>query len=928
MKRFRELVLRFGGLFNKQRKDRELDEEIESHVQMHIEDNLRLGMTAEEARRQAMIQLGGIESTKEAYRDQRGLPILETLWQDVRFGTRMLSNNPGFTAVAVLTLVLGIGANTAIFSVVNGVLLKPLPYEKPGQLVQVWEAPQPGKWDAISPGAFTDWKEGGTSLEALSLVNGAVMNLAGEGHPERLSGLMVSASYLQVLRLQPVLGRGFLPDEDKPGHDNKVVVIAHGLWQRYFGADPSVIARAIRLNGEQRTVIGVLPPKAALSGWPLQDDWQFLIPFAFPPDVSPTTREDHRYAVVARLKPTATLEQAQAELSAIKQRMQSLYPKWKENWGVMVVPLREQITGNVKPTLLVLMGAVGLVPLIACANVANLLLAKAASRQKEMAIRAALGASRWRVIRQVLTESSLLALLGGLLGVGLSWLGVEVLSQWSGATLPRVEEIALDARVLAFSLLASIGTGLLFGLVPALRVSAPDLNDTLKEGGRGSTGSHSRVRSGIIVAEVALALMLLAGAGLLVRSFFRLLNVDPGFDPRNTLTMDLSVPSARYPSDDDRARFFQQICERLEAVPGVEAAGRASSLPMLGWSSETNVKVPGRANHPEPGYSARWDSAAGNYFNALGIPLLRGRNFTARDNSRSAPPVVVVNEALAAKIFPNEDPLGKRLRFWNCWSVGVIKHLSAVNLPRAEEIGVDLRVLGFALCVSLAAGVAFGLVPALQSSRPNLNDMLKEGARSSGAGPRNRFQSGLIVAEVALSLILLVGAGLLLNSFVRLSNIPSGVNTRNVLTMQVALSDKKYLDSERRAAFFERALERIENLPGVEAAGVTGTMPMAGWWQNTTFSIIGRAGQPAVGYNTDFDFCTPDYFRAAGIPLVKGRGFTMRDKVGAPGVVIINEALAREHFPNEEPLGKRIHLELFTGKIDAGWEIVGIVGNV
>jgi len=662
---FHKLRLRFRALFQKEKLDARMDDEMRSHIEMQTQENIEAGMKPEEARYAALKQFGWVESIKDTCREQRGVSWIENLGQDIRYGARMLRKNPGFTTVAVLTLALGIGTNTAIFSVLNGVLLKPLPYEKPGQLVQVWEAPQPGKWSAVTPGAFADWKEGSTSLEALSLVTATAMNLAGEGQPERLSGLMVSAGYLKVLRLQPVLGRGFLPDDDKPGGDNKVVVIAHGLWQQHFGADPGVIGHAIRLNGEPHTVIGVLPPKTALSGWPQQGDWQFLIPFAFPPDVSPTTREDHRYAVVARLKPTATPEQAQAELSAIKQRMQSLYPKWKENWGVMMVPLREQITGNVKPTLLVLMGAVGFVLLIACANVANLLLAKVASRRKEMAIRAALGASRWRVIRQVLTESSLLALFGGFLGVGLAWCGVEVLSQWRGVTLPRVEEIALDLRVLTFSLLAAVGTGLLFGLVPALQVSAPNLNDTLKEGGRGSTGSHSRVRSGIIVAEVALALMLLAGAGLLVRSFFGLLNVDPGFDPRNTLAMDLHVPPGRYPSDDDRARFFQQLCERLEAVPGVEAVGRASSLPMLGWSSETNVKVPGRANQPEPGYSARWDSAVGNYFNALGIPLLRGRNFTARDNSRSAPPVVVVNEALAAKIFPNEDPLGKRLRFWN-----------------------------------------------------------------------------------------------------------------------------------------------------------------------------------------------------------------------------------------------------------------------
>jgi putative ABC transport system permease protein len=590
------------------------------------------------------------------------------MFQDLRYGLRMLLKNPGFTAVAVFTLALGIGANTAIFSVVNGVLLKPLPYDRPGQLVQVWETQQSGRPNgAVSPGAFSDWREGNTTLEALSLIVGAVMNLAGEGKVETVHGLMVSATYLQILRLQPALGRGFSPDEDRPGGNNKVVIIGHGLWQRRFGADPNIIGRALRLNSEPHTVIGVLPSKSALPGWVNQeDDEQFLIPFAFSAGISPTERGDHRYRVIARLKPATAIEQSQAELISIKQRLQSLYPTWKAHWGVMLVPLHEQITGNVKPTLLMLMGAVGCVLLIACANVANLLLAKAASRQKEMAIRAALGASRLRVIRQVLTESSLLALLGGSLGVGLAYCGVKALSHWGSATLPRTEEIALDARVLAFSLFASVITGLLFGLVPALQISTPKLNNTLKEGGRGSTaGLQDRVRGGLIIAEVALALTLLAGAGLLVRSFFGLLNVDPGFNPNNTLAMDLSIPPARYSSDYDRARFFLRIFERLEALPGVEAAGITSNLPMLGWTSDTFVNVPGRPNQPDPGYNARYNSASGNYFDALGIPLLRGRDFTDRDNFRDAPPVIVINEALAEKIFPGEDPLGKRLRFWN-----------------------------------------------------------------------------------------------------------------------------------------------------------------------------------------------------------------------------------------------------------------------
>jgi predicted permease len=714
------------------RFDRELEEEMRFHLEMKAEENLAAGISPEEARYAAQRQFGNQTLLQEVSRDMWGFRSLETLAQDLRYGLRMMFKNPGFTAVAVLTLTLGIGANTAIFSVVNAVLLKPLPYAQPGQLVQVWEARQPGKPNgSVSPGAFTDWKEGNTTLEALSLVDETEMNLTGEGQPESVRGLMVSASYLQILRLQPALGRGFLHNEEGQGRDNKVVVIAHALWQRRFGADPSVIGRAIRLNGEPHTVVGVLPPKAALSGWlNLSDDRQFLIPFAFDSDISPTSRVDHRFTVVARLKPAVTLEQAQIELTAIKQRLQALYPKWKENWGVMLVPLHEQVTGKVKPTLLVLMGAVGFVLLIACANVANLLLAKAASRQKEMVIRAALGASRWRIIRQVLTESSLLALFGGLLGIGLAYWGVEALSRWSGDALPQVEEIALDARVLVFSLLVSVVTGILFGLVPALQVSALSLNHTLKEGGRSSTMDlQGRVRGGLIVAEVALALTLLIGAGLLVRSLFGLLNVDPGFNPRNTLVMDVPAPTAKFPSDDDRARFLQQICERVESLPGVEAAGMTSNLPMMGWSSDTFVKVLGRPNQPEPGYSARYGSAAGHYFSAQGIPLLRGRDFSDRDNSRSAPPVIVINEALANKIFPNEDPLGKRLRFWNYqgrdldWEiVGIVGNVRQNQLDDSRMDRLYLPAVSLPASGSL---VVRGTAPPLGLSESIRKEILK-----------------------------------------------------------------------------------------------------------------------------------------------------------------------------------------------------------
>jgi putative ABC transport system permease protein len=596
----------------------------------------------------------------------------EEMFQDLRYGVRMLLKNPGFTAVAALTLALGIGANTAIFSVVNGVLLKPLPYDQPGQLVNLWEA-APWGLSPVSPGAFTDWRDGAEGLEALSVVRGASMNLSGDGQPERLVGLTVSSSYLRVLRIQPMLGRGFLPGEDKPEGDNKVVVISHELWQRRFGADPGVVGRAIRLNSEPHTVIGVLPPKAALAGQDRNEDRQFLIPFVFGAGEEHTTRGNHLFNVIARLKTAVTREQAQAELTAIKQRLQSLYPKDKEDWTVKAAPLHESVTGKVKPTLLMLMGAVGFVLLIACANVANLLLAKAASRRKEISIRVALGASRLRVIRQVLTESSLLGLLGGSLGVLLASWGTQALSDWSGGALPRVEEVAVDGRALSFSLLISVGAGLLFGLVPALQVSAPNLNETLKEGSRGSgAGAGHRMRSALIVAEVALALVLLAGAGLLVRSLFQLLDVELGFNPQNTLAMDLSLPKTKYPdSSDARSRFLHSIFEKLEGLPGVEAAGMISSSPMSGVYNGTELK---RADRPEQNYHSAFNSVSGDYFSAQGIPLLRGRVFSERDDftndqnfakERINQLVVIINEALAKRIFPNEDPLGKRVRFFN-----------------------------------------------------------------------------------------------------------------------------------------------------------------------------------------------------------------------------------------------------------------------
>jgi len=596
---------------------------------------------------------------------------------DLKFAFRQLLKNPGFTAVAVLTLALGIGANTAIFSVVDAVLLKALPYDDPRQLVQVWEAPQPGKRNSVSPGAFLDWKEHAKVFDSLSLVDETEKNLTGNGEPERIKGLAMSARGLEMLRVRPLLGRTFTSQEDQAGSD-KVIVLTHRFWTRRFGGNPGVIDQTLQLSDQTYAVIGVLPPRSLL--W---EEAEFVIPFTLVPGEA-NQRSANWLKVMGRLKPGVRVEQAQVAMNALSAQLKPLYPVHKKDWGVTVVEMREQLTGDIKPTLLILLGAVSLVLLVACGNVASLLLAKASGRQKEMAIRAALGATRWHIIRPLLTETVLLSLAGGALGILLAY-----------------------------------------------------------------------------------------------------------------------------------------------------------------------------------------------------------------------------------------------------WSVGTIRQLTAINLPRAQEIGVDLPALGFALFVSVITGMVMGLVPALQISRPDLNETLKEGARGWAAGRRNQVRGALIAAEVALSLVLLIGAGLLLNSFVRISFVPPGINPENGLAMRIALPEKKYPNAERRAAFFEQVIERIDRLPGIDGSGVTQTLPLAGYCPEIAFAISAPPLPGETVYPVDYDFCTAGYFQAVGIPLLKGRTFQPNDKVGAPGVVIVNEALAREYFPSEDPLGKRLYLvEPVPGKTAAGWEIVGIVGNV
>jgi predicted permease len=679
VKTLRTIWSRIRWLWQRREVKREIDEELRFHLEQRTAENVAAGMAPEAAAREARKRFGNVQSVREECCETRGASFGETTLQDIRFGLRMLRKNPGFTTVAVLTLALGIGACTAIFSVVNGVLLKALPYDQPGQLVQLWEDPS-GKgreWNSVAGAQFADWKEQTTMMEGISVIRRVNLNLTGEVRPERLSVHKVSANYLQILRMRPFLGRGFLPDEDQPGKD-RVVVLTHRLWQQYFGGATNLVGRAIRLDSESYTVIGILPSKPEL---PLECD--ALVPFVFGSESWHRYRGDHRLRVIGRLKPGATLEQARAEMAAITQRIKPSYPSWKKDWGVTVVPMHEQLTGAIRPQLWVLFGAVGFVLLIACANVAGLLLARMAARQREMAIRAALGAGRWRVMRQLLTESMLLSLLGGALGLILAFWGVHLFTRLSAGNLPRVAEVGVDSVALGFALLMSLATGVVFGLAPALHLARPDLTGALKHEGRNSRSSSGRLRGALIVAEVALALMLLTGAGLMLKTLFRLQAVPSGFNPHGVLAMDMSLDDTKYPAGDRRSAFVRQIIQRIESLPGVETAGTATTLPMSN-STDSPVRAESRPDRDEFYIGSDYDLVSGDYFPAMGMPLSKGRVFTERDDSQSAPRVVVLNEALARKVFQNEDPLGQKVRFWNeSWEVvGVVGNVHQRGLDR------------------------------------------------------------------------------------------------------------------------------------------------------------------------------------------------------------------------------------------------------
>jgi predicted permease len=621
---------------------------------------------------------------------------METLFRELRYGLRGLLKQPGFTAISVVTLALGIGANTAMFSVINAVLLRPLPYHEPDRLVTIWEeSPQRGLYQLpVSFANLRDWIEQTQTFEQISAYTFTNLNLTGVGEPTRLGTVRASANLFSLVGATPQLGRPFLPEEDKEnaGH---VVILGHALWQSRFGSDAGIVGRSLTLNNQSYTVVGVMPAGFQFPvgfgylGRVLNDPIDVYVPLAA--SGRELARGHFSFFAIGRLRHDKTIEQARADMTTIERRLEQQYPDGNNGIGVSLVPTQEQTVKEIRPALLVLLGAVAFLLLIACANIANLLLARAASRQKEMAIRASLGASRLRVLRLLLTESLMLSLAGGGVGFLLAIWGTEALRSLVPENIPRLNEVGIDARVFAFTLLVSIVTGVVFGFVPALHAANPDLNESLKEGSRGSTGgvAGKRTRSILVVAEVALSLVLLIGAGLMIKSFLRLQQMNLGFNPNNTLTVDVSLPSSTYAEENQQVAFFQEALERFRSLPGVQAAGATTGLPLTVELKGSDFRIEG---HPEPEAGKEMiintRSVSPDYFRTLGIGLIKGRDFSDRDKG-DAPAVAIINNDLARIYFQGEDPIGKRITFDDRQSwmsiVGIIQDVKQLGLDSTAK---------------------------------------------------------------------------------------------------------------------------------------------------------------------------------------------------------------------------------------------------
>ena len=685
---------------------------------------------------------------------------------DLKFALRQLAKSPGFTSVAILSLALGIGANTVIFSAVDAVLLRPQPYPQPENLVNVFERVPTGGRNSVSGSSFKDWREHQTKFEALAIYANDQFDLTGRGDPEKISTLSVSSEFTRVLGVPPLLGRSFNAEDDQLGGQNNVVILTERFWRTRFGASPSAIGDTLHLDGKPHTIIGVLR-----DGTWFQHDVQIFTPYLLVPNSYLTSHDVHRARVIGRLAPGVSLAQAEAELNAIKESLEATYPSYKQTWGVLLQPTREFLAQESKPVVLLLLGAVVLVLLIACANVANLLLARAATRQREIAVRAALGASGWRLVRQVFVESLLLSLLGGGLGVMLATWGVDLLGSLSDRLLPATMIPQVDLRVLGFSLAISCATGLLFGTLPALRVRRPDLTQAMKHGGLGTTDGHrNRSQSLLVIAEVALTAILLVGTGLLVRGMVQSVTADPGINPRHVLMFDLTMPfNATYEGEERRMGFLNRALDEIRAVPGVRAAATTDNLPFsnggqgyyysLEERPDTRQERVGAIKYVSPGY-----------FDTLGARIVRGRPLAEQDNRANAPRVLVVNQRLVEALFGEENPIGRRLNVASqTWEiVGVAADMRVDGLPTPPRPTFYAAQWHFPWSSSfmvstqgdpLAAMTAIAAaIHRLDPTLPLANPRTLEQAMQKSLGPQKLILN--LIAAFAATALLLASLGL------------------------------------------------------------------------------------------------------------------------------------------------------------------------
>ena len=665
-----EIRKRLASLNIQPLRENEIVEELAQHLEDRYQEMLAAGVSPEEAQSAVRTELSDSQllvrelnrlerqnNTEAIVLGNRRRNMLGNLWQDLNYGLRLIRKNPGFSAVVVLTLAVGIGANTAIFSVVNAVMLRSLPFKDPDRLVRLNESNPERGWPtfSVSHPNFLDWRAQNQTFAAIAATNGVSINLGTAGEIEVVRGSAVTVDFLTVLGTTPLMGRNFLPEEDKPGGNTRVVIITYGSWQKRFGGDRDVLGKTLTINDNIFTIVGVLPESF---GWVTASNYEILMPLA--PDPA-RSRGDHRLLVIGKLKEGVTREQGLADLNTIAGRLAEQYPESNQGWQVSGQSFYDwMIPEPIRRSLLLFLGAVGFVLLIACSNVANLMLARANARQREISIRLALGASRLRIGSQLLVEALSLAIISGVAGLGVAWLATKGLRSINPGDVPRLDELSMDRRVLGFSLLISLVTGVLFGLAPAVHAARTSLNEVLKEGGRSVTGGkvRQRIRSALVTVEVGLSVALLISAGLLLRSFWRLQDVDPGFKADHLLTMRINLPRNRYAENPQAWGFYKRFLEAAGALPGIQAVAVTSGVPLGGGNTATQIQVDGRpAAADGTQSSADWRIVSPGYFRTLAIPL-RGREFDERDNGDSQP-VTIISEQMARQYWPGEDPIGK-----------------------------------------------------------------------------------------------------------------------------------------------------------------------------------------------------------------------------------------------------------------------------